>query len=59
MSRDQRMILVLFLILLSSGCFGTSPNGWTDIVMGVCLAVAFGVYSAGEEDGDEREGEER
>ena len=59
MSRDQRLILVVLLTLLSSGTFGAALHSWAGIFMGVCMGVAFGLFGPeeGNDDGQEGEGQ--
>ena len=58
MTRGQRIVMVVFLTLLSCGAFGAALNSWAGIFMGVCMGVAFGLFGSGEDD-DGQAGEGR
>ena len=53
MTSGQRIIMTVFLTLLSCGAFGAALNSWTGIFVGVCIGVTFGLFEA--EDGNDEE----
>ena len=53
MTIGQRIVMTVFLTLLSCGAFGAALNSWTGIFMGVCIGVAFCLFEV--EDGYDEE----
>jgi hypothetical protein len=53
MTREQRIIMVVFLSLLSSGAFGAAGHGWAGIFVVVCLGLTFGLLDDREDDDGE------
>jgi hypothetical protein len=53
MTREQRIIMVVFLTLLSSGAFGAAGHGWAGIFVVVCMGAAFGLLDDREDDDGE------